>query len=202
VREFAIIVVGTSQGGLPGLRELVMGLPKDIPAAVFVVQHIGPRRSQLPWILAKDTALPVMHAGDGDPIEAGRIYVAPPDHHLLLERDRARLSRGPRQHWTRPAIDPLFCSAAEFFGPRVIGVLLSGRLNDGTVGLYEIKQQGGAAIVQDPKEAPVADMPLSALRQVEVDYVLPAKRISPTLVMLAREMTAPQARLAQASEGS
>jgi two-component system chemotaxis response regulator CheB len=124
-------------------------------------------------------------ARHGEKLEPGRIYVAPPDHHLLLENDHLELSRGPRENWARPAIDPLFRSAAQSHGPDVIGIVLSGRLNDGTAGLFEIKRHGGIAVVQTPAEAEAPDMPKNALEHVAVDYCLPIKEISRLLVRLA-----------------
>jgi two-component system chemotaxis response regulator CheB len=123
--ERDIIVIGGSAGALEPLREIVRGLPPDFSAAVFVVLHIGPNPSNLPHLLAGGP-LPALHAVDGQAIEPRRIYVAPPDHHLLISLGRVRLSRGPRENWTRPALDPLFRSAARAYGPRVVGVVLSG----------------------------------------------------------------------------
>ena len=198
--RFAIIAIGASAGGLHCLREIVSRLRRDIPAAFFVVQHIGAYPSELPAILGHRSALAAVHAKDNEPIEAGRLYVAPPDHHLLIARGKVRLSRGPRQNWARPAIDPLFESAAEAYGPRTIGVLLSGYLSDGTAGLYHIKDQGGVAIVQDPREAAAADMPLSALRHVAIDFVLPVSAMPAKLDQLARELSQPKARTAEQLE--
>ena len=130
------------------------------------------------------------HAQDGEPISPGRIYVAPHDHHLLVEPGHLRVVRGPRENHHRPAVDPLFRSAALTYGPRVVGVVLSGALNDGTAGLIAIKRRGGVAIVQDPAEALVPGMPGSALRNVAIDYCLPIADISPLLAQLAREPVA------------
>ncbi|HEV2149263.1 MAG TPA: chemotaxis protein CheB [Longimicrobiaceae bacterium] len=183
-----IIVVGASAGGVAALRTLAAGLPAGLDASVFVVMHVaadGP--GFLPQILQGDCALPVEHARDGEPIAPGRVYVAPADHHLVLERDRVRVTRGPRENMSRPAIDPLFRSAAYFFGPRVVGVILTGRLDDGTAGLWAVKRRGGAAVVQDPEEALYPSMPRSALRHVEVDGVARVSDLAPLLVRLTRE---------------
>ena len=164
-----IILVGASAGGLEALRTLLGNLPGNIAASIFVVLHIGARPSVLPQVLGAASPLPVAHAVDGAPIRMGHVHIAPPDLHLLVEQGnggqgRIRLSRGPRENLTRPAVDPLFRSAAEAFGPRVIGVILSGALSDGTAGLIGIKKHGGIAIVQDPDEAQYPGMPCSHAR--------------------------------------
>ena len=149
-----LIVVGASIGGLEALRSIVAGLPPDLPAAVCVVWHLAPDSpALLPEILARAGPLPALHPQDGDALQPGRIYVAPPDQHLLLEAGRLRLSRGPKENRFRPAIDPLFRSAARAYGPRVIGVILSGALDDGTAGMAAIKARGGLTVIQDPREA-------------------------------------------------
>jgi two-component system chemotaxis response regulator CheB len=180
-----VIVVGLSAGGLGPLRRLAADLPYDLCAALFVVQHIGARRSQLAELLAAAGPLPAAWAADGEPIEAGRVYVAPPDHHLLVEPGRVRLSRGPAENRTRPAADPLFRSAARAYGPRVAGVILSGMLGDGTAGFAEIKRRGGTTVVQDPDEAEFPGMPLSALLHTGVDHRLPVAAMADLLVRLA-----------------
>jgi two-component system chemotaxis response regulator CheB len=188
--NFAIVVIGASAGGLEAMRKLVTKLDPKSPAAYFLAMHVGPNESMLASILNTGASLPVERARDGAAIASGRMFVAPPDHHLLLDRGVMRLSRGPRENWSRPAIDPLFRSAAQAFGSRVIGVVLTGRLNDGTAGLYEIRQQDGTAIVQDPGEAEYPEMPASALRHVEVDYWLPLEAIPELLSGLAHEIAA------------
>src|SRR5215472_18618450 len=150
------------------MQKLFANLPSTIPAAIFTVLHIGPHASQFPDLLSDCSDLPARYARHGEPVRAGNIYVAPPDHHLLVRRRYMVTSRGPRENWARPAIDPLFRSAAEVFGPKVVGVILTGMLNDGTPGLYEIKRRGGVTIVQDPNDAEAPSMPRSALNNVEV----------------------------------
>lgn len=183
-----IIVVGGSAGGIEALQRLVKGLPADLPAAVLVVLHTHPTSpGYLPQILERSGPLPALHAADGQPLLPGRIVVAPPDQHMLIERERVRLTRGPKENRSRPAIDPLFRSAAYFHGPRVIGVVLSGLLDDGTAGLWTVKDRGGLAVVQALAEAQFPSMPESALRHVAVDHQLPAGLIGPLLVRLAAQ---------------
>lgn len=183
-----IVVIGASLGGVDALQRLVAGLPASLPAAVFVVMHLSPDyKSVLPELLSRAGPLPVLHAVDGVSIEPGHIYVAPPDHHLLLEPGVMRLSAGPRENFSRPAIDPLFRSAAQVYGSRVVGVILSGTLNDGSAGLWEIKQHGGTAVVQAPQDAAFPAMPRNALNNVPIDYMLPAVEIPPLLTRLATE---------------
>lgn len=183
-----IIVVGASAGGVEALQKLAGGLPTGLQAAVFVVLHQLPTgKGLLPQLLNRAGPLPARDASDGELIENGRIYTAPPDRHLLLENNRCRVVRGPRENFSRPAVDPLFRSAAQEFGRRVVGVILSGTLNDGTGGLWAIKQRGGVAVVQIPGEAAYAGMPQSAVDNVEVDYVLPLTEIAPQLLRLIHE---------------
>ena len=183
-----IIVIGTSAGGLEALRVLVGGLPADFAASVFVVLHTSPHSpGLLPAILERAGRLPALNPQDRERIRPGRIYVAPPDHHLVIEPGLARVTRGPKENRFRPAIDPLFRSAAQVYGPRVIGVILTGYLDDGTAGLWAVKRLGGTAVVQDPEDALVDSMPLSALRYVNADHCLPLGEIAPLLVRLTRE---------------
>jgi two-component system chemotaxis response regulator CheB len=185
-----IIVVGASAGGVETLSILVGRIPTDLPAAVFIVLHIQPnRKSLLPELLARVARLRVAHAIDGEAIRYGHIYVAPPDRHLLVEPGYVHLSTGPRENFARPAVDPLFRSAALAYGPRVTAVVLSGTLSDGTAGLWEVKHRGGTAIVQHPGDAQFADMPQNAIRQVPIDYVLPISDIPALLVRLAYGQT-------------
>lgn len=182
-----IVAIGASQGGVEALHRLALGLPGDFPAPVLVVVHIGAGPSLLPSILNDLGRLRASHALNGERIEPGRIYVATPDHHMLVAGGRIELLRGPRENWTRPAIDPLFRSVAEFYRDEAIGVLLTGGLNDGTAGLYEIKRRGGIAIVQDPADAEAPSMPRSAVENVDVDFCVPLREIPDLLVRLVRE---------------
>src|SRR5215217_8275426 len=184
-----IIVIGASLGGIEALRAIAGGLPKDFPASVFVVLHISP---DSPGVLADivDRAgeLPAANAVDGEQIQPGRIYVAPPDRHLIIEPNRVRLTRGPKENRFRPAVDTLFRSAAQVYGPRVVGVVLTGNLDDGTAGLWAVKRLGGMAIVQDPREALAPSMPQSAIQHVRVDHVVPLAAMAP---LLTRVVTTP-----------
>lgn len=180
-----LFVVGASAGGVAALLELFAALPADFPAAVAVALHVGDRPSMLPAVIARRCRLQVSHAHDGDPLSPGHIHVAPPDHHLLVVGRQLRLTRGPKEHHTRPAIDPMFSSAAMVHGPAVVGVVLTGMLDDGTAGLQAIKERGGQAIVQDPAEAFAPSMPASALRHVHVDHCLPLSRMGGLLCELA-----------------
>lgn len=190
-----IIVVGASAGGVEVLCQLVRDLPPDLPAAIFIVLHISPQgTSVLPQILNrsrqkryKDFSFPAAHAQDGEEIVQGRIYVAPPDHHLLIKEGYVRVTRGPKENSHRPAVDPLFRTAARIYGRRVVGVVLSGTLDDGTAGLVAIKQQGGMAVVQDPEDAMYSGMPTSAIENVAVDHILPVADIAPVLMAIANQ---------------
>jgi two-component system chemotaxis response regulator CheB len=194
-----IVVIGASAGGMEALQKLVSRLPAGLPASLFVVWHLSPGvKSILPSILTKAGALPAVHPQDGDRVEPGRIYVAPNDHHMLLENGYIRVARGPKENRFRPAVDPLFRSAAYVYGPRVIGVVLTGALDDGTAGLWTIKLRGGTAIVQEPAEALIRGMPLSALDNVAVDHRLPVAEIGELLPSLVREPAGEPAALPQA----
>ncbi len=183
-----IIVIGASAGGVQALAELVAYLPARLPAAVFIVLHIPSNvPSLLPAILERESGLPVAAATDGEPIVKGRIYVAPPDHHLLIEDSRVRLVHGPKENLHRPSIDALFRSAARWAGPRVIGVVLTGARTDGKVGMRAVKMRGGITIVQDPKEAPFSSMPISVMQDIKVDYSLPIRAIAPLLTELSKQ---------------
>lgn len=187
-----IIVIGLSAGGIEPLLQLVADLPSDLPAALFVVHHFPAHSiSALPSILARTADLPVRTARDRGPVSPGHIYVGRPDRHLLLMPGLMRLTRGPREHGNRPALDPLFRSAARSYGSRVIGVILSGTLDDGTVGLQAIKSAGGLAVVQDPEQAAYRGMPTSAVEHVEVDHVVPAGEMGALLTRLTREPALP-----------
>ncbi|HKV56630.1 MAG TPA: chemotaxis protein CheB [Ktedonobacteraceae bacterium] len=185
-----VIVVGASAGGVEALARLVGSLPADLPAAMFLVLHVPAQSpSLLPEILNRAGPLQATHPADGETIQYGRIYVAPPDHHLLVEEGIVRIVRGPKENRHRPAVDPLFRSAARTYGTRVVGVILTGSLDDGTAGLLAIKRRGGVTVVQDPHDALFSSMSLSAIAHVEVDHVLPLSAIGPLLVRLAHEQT-------------
>jgi len=197
-RGCGIIVVGASAGGVPSLQALVAGLPADLNAAVLVVLHIAPyATSHLAHILDRCGPLPASHARDGEEIRPGQIYVASPDHHLLVEGDRIGVKHGPKENRFRPSIDALFRSAAYTHRERVIGIVLSGLLDDGTSGLWSIKRFGGITIVQDPKEAVVDSMPVSALAQVEIDHVLSAAEIGSLVGQLVQEPSRAAAQVPQ-----
>jgi two-component system chemotaxis response regulator CheB len=183
-----IIVVGASTGGVEALRTVVHGLPADLDAAIFIVLHLPSwSRSRLPAILERAGTWPAAHAVQNETIKAGRIYVAPPDRHLLIRDGRTILTSGPRENHSRPAIDPLFRSAARSHGSDVIGVVLSGALYDGSAGLMAVKARGGIAVVQDPADAQAESMPASAIRAVEVDHVVSAAEIGPLLARLVEQ---------------
>ncbi len=180
--------MGASAGGVEALSNLLSHLPADLPASIFIVLHIPPHTpSLLPSILDRVSPLPVSQAINGEKIERGRVYVAPPDNHLLVERGFVRVLRGPKENRYRPAVDPLFRSAAVAYGPSVVGVILTGALDDGTVGMRAIKQRGGLGVVQDPREALYSGMPQSAVENAKIDYILPLAEIAPLLVRLANE---------------
>jgi two-component system, chemotaxis family, protein-glutamate methylesterase/glutaminase len=187
-----VVVVGGSAGSIEVLAEFVGGLPPDFPGSIFVVVHFpGSVTSTLPRILSRSGPLPARHARDGESIEPGRIYVAPPDCHLHVSDGHVRLTRGPKENGHRPALDPLFRTAALSYGPRVVGVVLSGNLNDGTAGLLRIKQRGGLAMVQDPETALYQGMPRSAIEHVAIDHVLPVQEISTLVAQLASRPAEP-----------
>jgi two-component system, chemotaxis family, protein-glutamate methylesterase/glutaminase len=188
----AIVVVGASLGGIDPLRHITEALPRNCAVSIFVTMHTGAIPSVLPEILAWHGRLPVDFARDGAPIESGHIYVAPPDHHMLVEYDHIRLDRGPMVHHTRPAVDPLFTSAAEAFGDRVVGVILSGAGNDGAAGLAAIKRKGGRALVQDPQEAPQPSMPDAALA-ADTPECLPIGKIVRCIIEFCTQTAAPLA---------
>lgn len=183
-----IIAIGASAGGLEALLTLVAGLPADLPAAVFVVIHTashGP--TLLPRILSRHGPLPAVTAEHGQQIVPGTLYVAPPDYHLLVRRGHVELSHGPRENHTRPAIDPLFRSAARAYGPCVVGVVLSGSLGDGATGLMSITSRGGVAVVQDPADALVDAMPRAALAAASARYVVPVREMAALLTTLVED---------------
>jgi two-component system, chemotaxis family, protein-glutamate methylesterase/glutaminase len=182
-----MVVIGGSAGALDAMLSLAGRLPADYHGSLFIVSHIGSNPSQLPELLAEAGPLPANHAIHGEKIRTGHIYVAPPDRHLLLADHRMLLSSLPREHFTRPAVDPLFRSAARAYGQRVVGVVLSGIGNDGAAGLNDIRRAGGLIVVQDPAEAAYPEMPRTALRAVEVDHVVPSIELADLLVSLIAE---------------
>ena len=199
-----VVVVGASAGGLGALRELAGGLPAGLPAAVFVTVHVAAHLpSQLPGVLSSAGPLRADHARNGETIEAGRIYVAPPDFHMLVRRAKIELNRGPKEHHARPAIDPLFRSAARAYGKAVTAVVMSGTLGDGTVGLMAIKSHGGVTMVQRPDEAVEPSMVQHALQYAPVDHVLPVRDIAQLVSRLAETHTnlADVVRMEEGSEG-
>ena len=188
-----IVVIGTSAGGVEALRALVAGLPQDFPGSVFIVMHTAPDSpGVLAEILARSGPLPAANASNRERILPGHIYVAPPDRHMLLEPGRVRLTRGPKENRFRPAVDPLFRSAAQVFGPRVVGVILTGGLDDGVSGLAAVKRLGGLAVAQNPEEAFMPSMPLNAIARVEVDHTPALAEIAPLLARLASTSVAEQ----------
>ncbi|WP_347304537.1 chemotaxis protein CheB [Croceibacterium sp. TMG7-5b_MA50] len=181
-----MIVIGGSAGSGPVLKRLVAQIPTDFAGSIFISTHVpaaGP--PIISGMIAAHSALPVSEAADGQPVEPGRIYLAPPDRHLLLLGDTIRLGLGPRENMTRPAIDPLFRSAALAYGARVVAVVLSGMLNDGASGAAAVKARGGTVVVQHPVDAEVDQMPLATLETTEVDYVSPAAELARTLEQIA-----------------
>ncbi len=188
-----VVVMGASSGGVEALIEIASGLPGDLPAAVFVVVHFPEGApSVLPSILGRAGPLEAVHPEDGEPVRAGTIYVARPGFHLLVENvggplGRVRLGRGPKENHHRPAVDPLFRSAAIAYGPRVVGVVLTGARDDGTAGLAAVKRRGGVAVVQEPEDALFASMPEHAIEFVDVDHRVPLGKIAPLLERLCRE---------------
>lgn len=185
---YRLIVIGASAGGFDAIKKLVAGLPADFHAPVFIVWHMAPTVTGImPQVLNKVNSIYAAHAYDGESIRPNRIYVAPPDYHLLVEKGVLRVRHGPKENRFRPAVDPLFRSAATAYGARVVGVILSGALDDGTAGLWAIKHNGGIAVVQDPLDAEMPDMPESAMREVDVDYAVPIANMASLLVTLAEK---------------
>jgi two-component system chemotaxis response regulator CheB len=196
------IVVGASAGGFQVLVDIVSQFPADLSVPVFVVMHVPAYEpSHLPHILSNNGPLQAVHPDDGTKIRAGFIYVAPPDHHLLIDNGSVVVKRGPKENGFRPSIDALFRSAAYSYGPGAIGVVLSGALHDGTSGLWSIKRLGGIAIVQDPYEAEYASMPRSALEYVEADYKVRSREIAPLLARLTQEQPSREADTSDIEKG-
>jgi two-component system chemotaxis response regulator CheB len=184
-----IVVIGTSAGGLEAIERLVRQLPKDLPATIFVVQHMGPEGTgaALHDHIAAAAAMPCALAKGGETFRVGRIYIAPPDCHLLVKNKQLLVTKGARENRSRPGIDPLFRSAAVSHGARVIGVLLTGLLDDGTAGLTAIQRCGGVTIVQQPSDAKYPDMPQNALDALDVDHCVPIAEMGVLLDRLVRQ---------------
>jgi two-component system chemotaxis response regulator CheB len=198
-----IVVIGASAGGVEALTQLAAGLDGSFEGSTAVVLHLTPYGpSFLPQILERASGAPSAHPFDGEPLRAGRIYPAPPDHHLVLESERVRLTRDPEHNRHRPSIDVLFHSAARVFGPRAIGVLLSGADDDGVSGLAHIRRARGVTIVQDPCEAAFPTMPQSALQRFDPDWVLPAAEIGLRLAQMVKEDVAPGGQPAETEPSS
>lgn len=198
--EHDIVAIGGSAGALDPLREIVRALPEKYRGSIFIVLHASYDAPNLmPQLLAQFTQLPVTVPEDKERFRHGHIYVAPPDFHLLIEDGRVRVTRGPRENRHRPAIDPLFRSAAKSCGERVIAVLLSGALDDGTAGFLAVKIRGGVTIAQDPNEAMFPSMPLNAIQHAGADYVLPAAEIAATLADMAEARNTPESPTRESS---
>ncbi len=194
-----IIVIGTSAGGVEALLELAKAFPADLDASIFIVLHVGAHApSVLPKLLSRRGTLPAIHPVDGQQIETRHIYVAPPDQHMILRPGTIHIVRGPKENGHRPAVDPLFRSAAAAYGSRVIGVILTGTLDDGTAGLVAVKQRGGLAVVQDPDDAFYSGMPRSAIENVDVDHIVPLSEIPALLLRLVNDPPATESELADA----
>ncbi len=182
-----IVAIAASAGGLGPVRQIIEAIPPACNASVFVVIHTGPYPSLLPTLLATSPNLPITFAEDGAFIEPRHVYVPPPDRHMLVESNRIRLNAGPKVHHTRPAADPLFISAAEAYGQRVVGIVLSGGDGDGTEGLRAITAHGGIGYVQKPEEAEQPAMPLSAIAGDHPDACLPVREIARRVAELCQE---------------
>lgn len=182
-RIIDLVVIGTSAGGVEALCTVVKSLPDDFKAAVLIVMHVG-KASVLPAVLNHCGTLSCTFVRGRTAIKRGRVYIAPPNYHMRVSDGKMALSQGPKENYVRPSIDPLFRSAARTYGKRVIGIILTGALHDGSAGLFAIKNYGGVAIVQDPAEAFQPSMPTHAMRQTKVDYCVPLEKIGSLLVRL------------------
>ena len=188
-RSHKVIVIGTSAGGMQALERLLAHLPADLPAAIFIVQHLSVD-SSAPFLvqrLGQHAALACKVAVDREGIVPGTVYMAPPDRHLLLKEEEMLVVRGPRENQFRPSIDPLLRSAAAYYGPHAIGVILTGFLSDGVAGMEAIKRSGGKTVVQDPDDAEFAPLPQNVIRQVETDHVVALEEMAEVLVNLCRQ---------------
>jgi two-component system chemotaxis response regulator CheB len=181
-----VIVIGASAGGVMALSEFFSALPANLPASVAVVLHRSTAASELAYVLGRRSKLPLVEPIGGGPLKHGIIYLAPPDHHLLIEPDGIAIHRGPKEHSTRPSIDPLFRSAAAAHGKRVVGMLLTGCGEDGVSGLIAISQGSGVTLAQDPDDAYMPYMPMNALRYDEVAGAFPLRQLSGVVLALAR----------------
>jgi two-component system chemotaxis response regulator CheB len=194
-----IVAIGTSAGGLQALDELIGQLPSDLPASLCIVQHMAAENTGAALLhrLGRHKSFECKLATDGELFKPGKVYIAPPDYHLLIKRNNFLVTKGARENRYRPAIDPLFRSAAVSHGPHVIGVILSGMLDDGTAGLAAIKKCGGITVVQNPKDAAYADMPEAALRSVKVDYCVPVAEMGRLLEFLTHRKLGKAPRVPQ-----
>lgn len=193
-----IVVIGASAGGIIALVEFLKCVPKDFEGYIFVVQHLSPfSPSVLPQILSRAGSLKAVHPRDGDQMKKNTIYIAPPDHHLLLEKDRISIKKGPKENRFRPSIDALFRSAAYTYGSRVIGIVLSGLLDDGTSGLWSVKRHNGLCIVQDPDDAEFPSMPLNVMEYVDVDHSVPICEMGSLVNRLTRELAPEKGQLSE-----
>ena len=184
-----VIVMGASAGGVAALTTVLANLPAELPAAVAVTLHRSPLPSPLPAVLGRHSQLEIIEATDRQPFRRGRVHVAPPDLHMRVLGRTIHLDRGPKQHHTRPAIDPMFQSVAASYGPRVIGVLMTGAMSDGVTGLIQIKERGGLCLVQDPDEAQHPSMPLNALVFNHVDAIFHLATLHQVLLELVSGTT-------------
>lgn len=191
VAKHDIIVIGASAGGVEALSRVIADLPRDLRAAILIVLHISRGRSLLPEILTRAGRLAAAHPTDGEPLQYGRVYVAPPDHHIVVESGTVRVVHTASENGVRPAVDPLFRSAARTYRSRVIAVILTGTLDDGTAGMLAVKQGGGITIAQDPNEALAPGMPRSAVNAGAIDHILPLRDI-PVLLSALVEEDAPE----------
>jgi len=183
-----ILAVGTSAGGVEALIHVAKGLPPNLPASVLLTIHLPSHaRSALDDVLTRAGQLPASFAEEGEVVRKSRIYIAPPDRHLLLDGDRLSLGEGPRENNARPAVDPMLRSAAVCCGPRTIGVVLTGTLGDGASGLWAVRHAGGITVVQDPKDAAFAEMPLTALNRAKPDHIVRLADIPALLAKLAHQ---------------
>lgn len=188
-----VVAIGGSTGAVNDVKHILVGLPADLPAAVFIVVHVGAQgRNLLAGAFDGCGPLPVTTATDGEPVKPGHVYVAPADQHLLVVDDVIRLGRGPRENMARPSVDALFRSVALTYGARAIGLVITGNLNDGAAGLAAIKRRGGVTAVQNPSDAVAPDMPLGALEASDVDYRAPTGELAPLLASLAQQAPGPE----------